>query len=401
MQGNAISTVLMGYTPLIDRQRKAIGMRVQVTPTSGGRLPPLEQLYREFSTSVQLGVPPLVLASPDERLSSDVLRCVPNSNIWLEVPAAFASSAEGGELVAALWKAGFRLVLRGKPPTPLAPTLLPAFRLSLIDYQADRRLKEPADAAAGKFKRSIPYAQMGVARIDEMEAAFERGAAACVGWPWDDALQHASRRAANPDLATITELLTLIDRGADVIDLEKVLRHDASLAYRLLRYINSAAFGLRVEITSFRHALMMLGYQRLRRWLALLLSNSSREMNLRPVMFASFRRGIFLEQLIGAHDDEHLRDEVFILGVFSLLDKLFRMPFEKLFETLRVPDNVYETLVSNSGPYVPYLRIAENIERGPDARLEGQLADAVLSLDQCNQAMLKTLTMPDLAKAAA
>ena len=183
-------------------------------------------------------------------------------------------------------------------------------------------------------------------------------------------------------------------------DLERVLRRDASLAYRLLRYINSAAFGLRVEITSFRHAILMLGLTKLKRWLALLLANASKETNLRPVMFASFRRGVFLEQLIGAQDDDHLRDEVFILGVFSLLDKLFRLPFEQLFETLRVPDNVHETLVTRSGPYMPYLRIAENIERGPTPELEELLAGAVLSLEQCNAAIVKTLAMPDLSKTA-
>ena len=401
MQGNAISSVLMGHTPLIDRQRNAMGMRVSVMPGADGRLPPLEQLYREFSTNLKVGVPPLLLAVQSDRLGPELLHCTADPHIWLEVPAAFACSAEGGELVDELMQAGFNMVLRGRTPAPLAPHLLPAFKLALIDYQEDRRIGEaPRALPGGDHERAIPYAQGGVTRIDQMEAAFAHGAVSCIGWPWDDALQQASKRAANPDFSTIAELISLIDRGADVTDLERVLRRDASLAYRLLRYINSAAFGLRVEITSFRHAILMLGLTKLKRWLALLLANASKETNLRPVMFASFRRGVFLEQLIGAQDDDHLRDEVFILGVFSLLDKLFRLPFEQLFETLRVPDNVHETLVTRSGPYMPYLRIAENVERGPDPALEDQLTDAVLSIEQCNQAMFRTLTMPDLAKVA-
>lgn len=401
MDSTILSSVLFGYTPLIDRQRNTIGMRLPLVATQGAPMPAVDVLYRAFSSGLEMGVPPVLLAPEGDRLPEAVLSCKADPNVWLEVPAEFASTPEGTKLVAAMMRAGFRMVLRGRPPHPLSPQILPAFKLALIDFSEDRRLKEPAGAPPqGGHARSIPYASGGVRRIADMDASFARGATACVGWPWDDALEQASKKTANPDFTTITELLALIDRGADVGELELVLRRDASLAYRLLRYINSAAFGLRVEITSFRHAMMMLGFQKLKRWLALLLANASKEANLRPVMFASFRRGVFLEHLIGSQD-ERMRDEVFILGVFSLLDKLFRLPFAQLFETLRVPENVHETLVSRTGPYMPYLRIAENVERGPTPELEDLLVDAVLSQQQCNQALLTTLAMPDLAKLTA
>ena len=401
MDSTVLSSVLFGYTPLIDRQRNTIGMRVPLIAPREATMPAADEVYRAFSSGIELGVPPVLLAPQIDRITGAILSCKADPNVWLEVPAGFACTAEGTELVEAMMRAGFRMVLRGRTPQPLAPRILPAFKLALIDFAEDRRLKEPVGAPAqGGHSRNIPYASGGVCRIADMDASFERGATACVGWPWDDALEQASKRSANPDFTTITELLSLIDRGADVGELELVLRRDASLAYRLLRYINSAAFGLRVEITSFRHAMMMLGFQKLKRWLALLLANASKEANLRPVMFASFRRGVFLEHLIGSQD-ERMRDEVFILGVFSLLDKLFRLPFSQLFETLRVPENVHETLVSRSGPYMPYLRIAENVERGPTPELEDLLGEAVLSQQQCNQALLTMLAMPDLSKLTA
>ena len=99
----------------------------------------------------------------------------------------------------------------------------------------------------------------------------------------------------------------------------------------------------------------------------LLITTSCKDANLRPLMFASFRRGLFLEHLIGADQDETMREEVFILGVFSLLDKLFKDSFENLFSVLHVPPRVQETLVDRTGPYVPYLAIAEAIEQGPTA----------------------------------
>jgi EAL and modified HD-GYP domain-containing signal transduction protein len=142
----------------------------------------------------------------------------------------------------------------------------------------------------------------------------------------------------------------MIDRDADPSDLEKTIRRDAALAYRLLRYINSAAFGLPVEIQSFRHAVMMLGYERLKRWLLLMLMTASKDANMQPVMFASFRRGLFMEHLVGQDGNDAQRDEVFILGVLSLIDKLFREPLPVLLEKLYVPSSIREALIERTGP---------------------------------------------------
>ena len=103
-----------------------------------------------------------------------------------------------------------------------------------------------------------------------------------------------------------------------------------------MRYINSPAFGLRVEISSFRHAIMMLGYKRLKRWLALLLATASKDVNLKPVMFAAVRRGMLMEELVRSSGDEEMRSEMFICGVFSLLDRMFQQPFSELFDNIPV-----------------------------------------------------------------
>jgi len=59
-----------------------------------------------------------------------------------------------------------------------------------------------------------------------------------------------------------------------------------------------------VEINSFGHALMMLGYQRLKRWLALLLASSAKGSNAKPTMYAAVRRGLLMEELAREHGDD-------------------------------------------------------------------------------------------------
>ncbi len=129
-----------------------------------------------------------------------------------------------------------------------------------------------------------------------------------------------------------------------------------------MRYINSAAFGFQVEIGSFRHAIMLLGYQRLKRWLALLLATASRDADMQPVMFAAVRRGMLMEELSHATSDEAMRNEIFICGVFSLLDRMFNQPFSQLIKSIPVGDRIQQALVDGTGPYQPYLELVRAIE---------------------------------------
>jgi EAL and modified HD-GYP domain-containing signal transduction protein len=199
-----------------------------------------------------------------------------------------------------------------------------------------------------------------------MEAAFARGAHAVLGWPIDDALSGTAARTgkpvAQPDQQVIVELIHRVDNEEPIDKLENTLKRDPSLAFKLLRYINSPAFGLRVEVSSFRHAIMLLGYQRLKRWLALLLATASKDVNLRPVMFAAVRRGLLMEELVAGSGDDEMRSEVFICGVFSLLDRMFGEPFAKLLSSIPVPERVYQALVKNEGPFQPYLAMVRAAE---------------------------------------
>ncbi|MEZ5739455.1 MAG: HDOD domain-containing protein [Burkholderiaceae bacterium] len=224
-----------------------------------------------------------------------------------------------------------------------------------------------------------------------MERGFETGATAIVGWPFKDAMERADKPASNPSFATVAKLLQMTSAGAEPAAMEKEVRRDPALAFRLFRYLNSPAFGLRVEIQSFQHALMMLGYKRLKKWLALLIATAAQDANLQPVMFASLRRGFFLEGLTREHADPNTRDEAFILGVFSLLDKLFSESFDRLFMQLQIPTSVHEALVEGTGPFMPYLKVAQAMELPAGPGIQDALDNALISLRDCNQTLIKAL----------
>jgi EAL and modified HD-GYP domain-containing signal transduction protein len=159
-----------------------------------------------------------------------------------------------------------------------------------------------------------------------------------------------------------------------------------------MRYINSPAFGLSVEISSFRHAIMMLGYERLKRWLALLLATAGKDNNLKPVMFAAVRRGLLMEELVRSSGDDEMRSEMFICGVFSLLDRMFKQPFTELMRSIPVPQRVYQALAEGSGPYQPYFDVVKAIEGESLYDFRAAAESTFMSVSEINRAQLRALT---------
>ena len=313
----------------------------------------------------------------------------PSHHIMLEVPAFMVGDPSNAPALKALHAAGNVLIVKGRPAAELPRDLLPCFRHSLIDVGEERRTDAVPPAGAA---RTITHIQVGVRNRADVDAAFERGAVAVLGWPLDDDPGAvAAAKAGGPDIRVVTELIKRVDREESVDRLEAVIKNDPQLGFRLIRYLNSAAFGLPVQISSFRHALMMLGYKKLKRWLALLLVSASKDPAMKPAMFAAVRRGMLMEELVAASSDEEMRGEMFICGVFSLLDRMMGQPFEDLFKTVPVPERVYQALAGRNGPFDPYLQLATALEQGARSDIREAADTSFLGLSEVNAALLRAL----------
>jgi c-di-GMP phosphodiesterase len=395
MSRTTLSTALLGYAPVIDDQKIIAGFRLQAIASAGRDAPELGRMYSELLPHLKPESPGILLACGGDQFPETIDQVEPDPRLWVELNATEVATEMGEALLARLAGKGFCVVMRGAPIKPLPPTLADAVKMSLVGNEASVDTDQANQAGASR--RLVPYSQGGVTRIDQMERSFARGAVACVGWPWDDALERKSAGKAAPELSTISEMMTAINRGAEPPELETIIKKDPSMAYRMLRYINSPGFGLPTQVDSFGHAIMLLGTNKLKRWLGLLLVNSNKDPNMRAIASASFRRAMLLEQLVALPKGDPMRDEIFMIGVFSLLDKLFQTPFEQLFENLPVPESVYSTLVEKVGPHKPYLDVVEAIERGPMPVLDDKMDRALIAIEHCSAAVINTITLPELS----
>jgi EAL and modified HD-GYP domain-containing signal transduction protein len=386
-----LGQVALGYSPFIDSNRSVSATRLTVFPLKPDAPLDAAQLLEAIGGVWPASGGKVSLSVASESLLQDLMSAQPTTNVMIEVPAFMACDAANSAAITALAANGNELLLKGRPLSELPREVLPCFKYSIIDL-ADERRTDGSKAPPG-VTRSIKHVQSGVRTIVEMEAAFGRGAHAVLGWPIDDVIAAGSGKSKPAGgMETMVELIRRVDAEEPIEQLETVLKRDPSLAFKLMRYINSPAFGLRVEISSFRHAIMMLGYKRLKRWLALLLATASKDANMKPVMFAAVRRGLLMEELVRASGDEEMRNEMFICGVFSLLDRLFHQPFGELLGNIPVPERVYQALADGSGPYQPYVALVHAIENESLFDLR-EAADALMmGVAEVNRAQLRALT---------
>jgi EAL and modified HD-GYP domain-containing signal transduction protein len=416
-----LGQLALGYSPIIDRQRAVIATRLTLFPERPDAtidvaalmvalqevwpaqvpadelkltlrpLQPREPGVRGGSVAAAPAITPVALNFAGEALLDAVMKAAPLPHLMLEVPAFMATDAAHAAALQQLRAAGAVLLIKGRPLVPVAPEVLACFSHALVDAAEDRRSAAPPSAGV----RQVSTVQAGVRSTAEAEAAFQRGVVAVLGWPFNDPLPAAAARSkVATDIQVVMELIQGVDREEPVNRLEAVLKRDPTLAFRLLRYLNSPAFGLSAEVTSFGHAIMMLGYGRLKRWLALLLASSSKGANARPLMHAAVRRGLILEELGRAQSDAEMRSEMFICGVFSLLDKLLQQPFADLLKSVPVPERVRQTLLADEpsdGPFGPYLELVRAIESESVFDIRDWTERLLLGPGEVNRALLAAL----------
>lgn len=395
MQAHPIlSHVVLGYSAVIDRQRAVVATRLTVFPqgsdsgVDGAQLQqqlaapwPVSESGARKGLALAGGAAGLLVNPAGEGLLRALLAGPADPFVAIEVPAFMLGDAVLADAVAARAAAGAPLALNGVPREALPAQLAKAFAFSVTDTALP--------VAAG----APPQLRSGITSGAELDAAFAGGAIAGIGWPFGEPpVKPPGKSQVVPELQVIMELINRVEREEPVDRLEAVLKTDPTLAFRLLRYINSPGFGLSVEVSSFRHALMILGYQRLKRWLALLLASAGKSPNLKPVMHAAVRRGLLMEELVkSSGGDAEMRGEVFICGVFSLLDRLLEQPFGELLRSLPVPQRVQQALLEDSGPFAPYVQLVQAVEQCSAVDVREQAARMMITLADVNAALLAAL----------
>ncbi len=194
--------------------------------------------------------------------------------------------------------------------------------------------------------------------------------------------QIMTSKTIEPQYAALIRLYNMLSTGKDIKEIEAVFKKFSDLSLKLLQLINSAYYALRQPVKSIRHAILMLGYRNLLKWILLLMySLDEEDMSSNPLFEEASIRGFFMERLadfLSQSKDE--KEEAFMVGVLSLIDVLLGVPMEIVVEEMSLEKSIKDALLNRRGTLGDMLSIVEGVQRGKVDKIKGLQEKYGLSL---------------------
>jgi c-di-GMP-related signal transduction protein len=172
-----------------------------------------------------------------------------------------------------------------------------------------------------------------------------------------------SGKEITPSKITLLQIIGEANKKECSFDkLEKLINRDVSISYKLLRYINSAFFKRACEISNIKHAIVLLGETEIKRFISLVSTAELASDKPDELVRTSIIRARFCE-LLGMNSRNEIDvSELFLMGLFSLIDAMLDNTMENIMKNLPLSKNIKQALIESTGELVDYLRFVSFYE---------------------------------------
>jgi len=390
----------IGRQPIVNSQQEIIGYEFFFKNDSQGSHTPFEEdiqtCARILSTTIDemheswlLGQQLAFISVDNVMLNSEFLELMPAEKTVLEIVHTVEVTPEALARCIALKQSKFKLALDNPQQYPQLEALIPyadyvKLNMRGVDPTQAKRLLQKYQTAA--CKAIAEEVEQNAQFKSLLEAGYQHFQGYFYAKP-----ENLTSKVINPSFDGVLHLLNLVSQEADNKTIENGFKRDTTLSYKLLRYINSVGFGLSCEVQSIGHALTILGRNQLYRWLTLLMVTAGNNSSSPALMKTSITRGRLTELLGEPFFDKRDRDNLFVVGVFSLLDVMLKVPMDQALEKLQLPEPIVEALTKREGIFGPFLKLTEACEDANNAGILQLAALLQLNPEKVNQCHMEAL----------
>ncbi len=402
MSPSVLGHLTLGYQLVWNRLRQIAA--VQLFIDSPGEAPvDAEHLLRTLVQAWSLQSPQLIVSVQSPVLLADLLLHASSTSPWIAVPGILMADPQVAHRVHGARQRRVPLVWRGEHAERESLDTAAEFLRGMVSLtpgevlQGARAALHPERAAqaadspilSDQIYEGVPNRVLAAHCLDQ------RGAWGVAGWPVEDVLQ-ANQNHVAPDRRTVVRLQAATDADASLEVIENLLGEDPVLAYRFLRYANSAEFNLRNGVEALRQGIMVLGMSRFRRWLGDQLAGATEDPQLLPVRRAMVVRARLMEHLLDAGDEVRLQHEVSLCALLAQIDQLVGEPILQAVQQIPLSERVLEAIVSRAGPYAPYLELAAALELPQMVAVPALCEAHGLDIADVNRELLRVLSQSQL-----
>lgn len=365
-----MSDLLIGRQPIFDRHRNVVGYELlyrdsQVNRASfvDGHHATSTVLSRAF---VEIGIDRLIgdklafVNLPDSMIRGDLELPALSQQVVLEVLEDVKITDDIIAALTELHERGFQLAMDDIVSIDDIQSVLHLVQIIKFDLVNVDRQQLPQQVAS---LRTLPIKILA----EKVETEEEFQWCLSLGFDWFQGYFFckptivSEKRIGSSALAIIQLLTKLSSADSSIDELEYLAKQDATLSYKILRIINSAAFGLKTNVTSLKQAINILGMRKLRSLLTFMLADHADDKPA-ELLHLAFLRGEMGERLLTLAGES--AGGGFTVGLFSTLEALLGIPMPQILEQVPLAEEIKQALLTRSGRLGQLLCCIEAFEQG-------------------------------------
>lgn len=172
----------------------------------------------------------------------------------------------------------------------------------------------------------------------------------------------------NPNKLTVLRLVALLRADEDLVKIEQEFSSNPALSINLLRYLNSAAFCFKTDISSIRQAINMLGRSPLIQWLTLFIyAESTEDFRNNPLLITALVRAETMTEIAKyCNMNKQMTDKAYLTGLLSCMECMMQVRFPDIFNQIRFETDIVEALIQHRGKLGTLLALALAVEQGEE-----------------------------------
>lgn len=247
------------------------------------------------------------------------------------------------EKVAKLKNEGYTIALDDYSGDPNFDEILPYIDILKVDFMLTEKVAQ--ENIAKKLGHTLTLLAEKVETNEEYEWAKSMGYKLFQGYFFSHPVTYKKKTQR---IAFATSLMLMAELGKENVDFAKcssIIRTDTVLTYKLLQKMSTMEYFRGHAINKVENAFTMMGVSNLRRWLLLVVARGNNQTGSDELARLAFLRGLFAESLIKKSSKSNESESAFLMGMFSLLDKILGEDKEKLLEHLVISEAVRDALL--------------------------------------------------------
>jgi EAL and modified HD-GYP domain-containing signal transduction protein len=359
---------MVGRQPILDKNEKLFAFELLFRSSAGNEIKDGEQATAEVITNglESIGLlnltqnKPVFINFTSKMIKNRIPDILASESVYIEVLENVKADQKVIESCKELKDNGFKIVLDDFEFKESYIELIKIADIIKIDFlNSDKETREKTlDLIKNRYNKDVEFLAEKIETYKDLKEAKKFNYDYYQGFYFTKPDIVSGKKLEPFKLSYISILDELEKYNPDFRKIEKTIKQDLSMSYSLLRLVNSAAYGY--DINSIRQGIVLLGVDKLKKWSLLYsfknLSNNKPDILLKTALIRAYFAESIAKYLA-------IDDDLFILGMFSLIDAYLDRNLEEILNQISMKSEFKEALLSGEGKLGEVIKLIETYEK--------------------------------------